>query len=893
MASQSLAVIYGVRSWRDLIGKTQAELWPGEPDKAPSEQATDDIFTGESNGSFIEHQPGLPAGRWAATTRVPIRNERGAVTGVIAISRDITEGKNLQREVEEALSEAKEERARTDAILAGAPDPIIIVRNDSTIEYVNDQVTRILGYVASELVGQSIEVLIPQRYRPGHKSQVRGFFEAGNVRFMGAGRELFARAKSGQEIPVAIALSPVMAGNKSMVVAAIRDVTEQKLAEKAVREAKDAAEAATKAKSDFLASMSHEIRTPMNGITGMADVLAQTKLDEEQRHMLRTIRESGNALITVINDILDFSKIEAGKLDLESVTMAIVDAVEGVASTLTPNASKKGVRIHAYVDPSLPVSVHGDPTRLRQILFNLGGNAVKFSDGKDVQIRAVPGGKADDQRTWVRFNVVDKGIGISPENQAKLFKAFSQAESSTTRKFGGTGLGLAIVKRLTEMMGGTLGVDSVEGQGSTFWVELPFQAAEGAESNQKERDLSGLHVLVVGAAKPRSEAIETYIRHWGAEVSAVANADAAAAAMKDRAFDSVLLDFGLDATQQDKAIARLRKDLPKKSAMIVLQDYQNRGARIVEKDIVSIDANPLVRYRLISAVAVAAGRASPEIKNEDDAAKFVPSKAPTVDEALARGQLILLAEDNLTNQDVIRRQLHLIGYTCETSGNGVEALKAYQSGRYALLLTDCHMPEMDGYELTGKIRGLEHGSGRRLPIVAVTANALQGEAERCLAAGMDDYISKPIAMPALVSALKKWMPVSKTPSTDQPIMVTPKAKRAAPAKSSQIVVDERAIKDTFGDGDETYREILQSFVEPSQEIIAEIVAACEGRSAMGIKDAAHKLKSSARTIGANALADTCVALEAAGKAGDWTTIEKLTPVAREQFSDVAAYVGEL
>jgi PAS domain S-box-containing protein len=811
---------------------------------------------------------------------------------------DVTEAKRLQVELEKAFAEAKDARIRTDAILAGTPDPILIVRGDSTIEYVNQQVQKVLGYTSLELVGQPIERLVPDRFRAGHPAHVQGFFTDGRLRQMGAGRELFALAKDGREIPVEIALSPIRTGGKPIVVALMRDITEQKQAQKTIREAKEAAEAATRAKSEFLASMSHEIRTPMNGVTGMAELLAQTALDDDQRHMVRTIRESGNALITVINDILDFSKIEAGKLTLERVPMSVVDAVEGVAATLTPSAAKKGIRVHVFVDPRLPSHVSGDPTRLRQILFNLGGNAIKFSDGKDVAMRAEPLDRNEAGKVWIRFKIIDRGIGISKENQAKLFQAFSQAESSTTRRFGGTGLGLAICKRLADMKGGTITVESEEGSGSTFTVDFPFHAAEEARSTKKERDLTGLHTLLVGSIPLRAEAIEAYLRDGGGTVTAVATLDEAVDAVGRSKLDSIMLDLGLDAGRQEEAVAALRKRGVAPAVMILLQDFQKRGARIQEEDVVTVDANPLIAYRVVSSVAVAAGRASPQIKNELDAAKLKPMKAPPPDEAAAMGQLILLAEDNPTNQDVIRRQLALLGRTCETVNNGEEALQAYRSGRYALVLTDCHMPVMDGYELTGRIRSLEQDAGKHIPIIAVTANALQGEAERCIAAGMDDYISKPIAMPALIGVLEKWMPTPRNAAT-APIPAGPTLAATAATPSSTNgtgkldAIDERAIKDMFGDDATTFKEILTSFLEPSRGIVGDIATAYEGRNAAAIRDAAHKLKSSARSIGAHALADLMAALEAAGKAQDWKKIEALTPNAREEFMRVEQYIGAL
>jgi PAS domain S-box-containing protein len=883
-ASQALARQGGVLSWRDMLGRTAAEIYG--PETAETIIAADRGLLAGTVPSVAEDTEIMADGKLInlSMRKVALKGRDGRIAGVLTISRDVTLQKQAEKAMETALSEAKIERQRSQTILDSSPDPVVIVRRDGMIDYVNEQTTKLLGYAPYELIGHSIEVLVPEQVRPSHGGHVKHFFSAGQARQMGSDRELFVVAKDGHQIPVEIALSPMTHGDEKLVIASVRDISDRKAAQVALLHAKDAAEAATRAKGEFLAAMSHEIRTPMNGVTGMADLLAQTTLDDEQRHMVRTIRESGNALITVINDILDFSKIEAGKMDLESVTMSVTDAVEGVASTLTPNATKKGVRIQVFVDPTIPVAVYGDPTRLRQILFNIGGNAVKFSNGKDVQIRAEFAGKTDATQTWLRFSVIDRGIGISKENQAKLFQAFSQAESSTTRRFGGTGLGLAICKRLTEMMNGVVGVDSREGHGSTFHVELPFQVADGVAAKQKPRDLTALRVLLLGSDGPRAEAIEAYLTHDGAEVVAADSADEALTVLQKSAkVDSIMVDLGLDHNRQERALGILRNALGGKTPIILLQDYQNRGARIQDKDVVTVDANPLVRYRVISAVAVAAGRASPQVRSDDDALAVQRAKAPTPEEACASGQLILLAEDNLTNQDVIRRQLNLVGYACEIADNGVEALKAYKTGRYALLLTDCHMPEMDGYELTGAVRALEHGTGSRFPIVAVTANALQGEAERCLAAGMDDYITKPIAMPALIAALRKWMPLAKEPS---PSMGDKETARA-------FSVDERAIKDIFGDDPATFKEIMQSFVGPSQDIIGEILAAQAQRTSAGVKDAAHKLKSSARSVGANALADICVALETAGKTTDWTAIDTLAPKAQNEFRDVEEFISKL
>lgn len=822
---------------------------------------------------------------------------------IIGVSIQFALGREI---LHKAFAESRLARQRAQKLLDGSPDSIVIVGPDGVIDYINDQVSKVFGYAADELCGKNVKKLIPERFHPNHDSLIRKFFATAETSSMGGGRELFALTKDGREIPVDISLSPIEFDGKTVVVASLRDITIRIEAQKALADAKELAESATRAKSEFLASMSHEIRTPMNGITGMADLLAQTKLNDEQKHMLKTIRESGNALITVINDILDFSKIEAGRLDLEDVPMSVADALEGVAMTLAPTAAKKGVRIHTFVEPAIPAAIEGDPVRLRQILFNLLGNAVKFSNGKDVEIRAHMLPRESDGRLWVRFEVTDHGIGISTVNQAKLFRAFSQAESSTTRKYGGTGLGLAICKRLVELMGGGIGVVSKEGEGSTFWVEAPFTSTDRERTSEKPRDLHGLRILLVGSPSPRQETLISYLSYWGAEYQIaedeISAAQAVPAAEKSgKSFDTIVIDFNFDKQRQTDAIAVLRVGNKKKKgkpAFILLQDYHAREARIYDKETVAFDANPLIRYRFITAVSVSVGRASPQIKHNEDAIKITPVKPPTVEEAFAQGRLILLAEDNPTNQDVIRRQLNLLGYACEVAGNGAFAWEAWKTGRYAVLLTDCHMPEMDGYELTDSIRKKEQDSGKRSPIIAITANALQGEAERCLAAGMDDFLSKPVALPALSAMLKKWMPSSGEKAVKSMLssITQTGSKRIQSENGIDDVrppINDRAIKDMFGDDDAVFKDIMKGFTEPSESIAADIVAALEARNAEEIKGAAHKLKSSARSIGADLLADICAELEAAGKNSAWSVIETLMPQFNEQMRDVLAYIKAL
>lgn len=807
---------------------------------------------------------------------VAVRNEAGYFFN--AFLHDITARKA-------AAEQLRDSAMRLQTIFDTVVDGIITINERGIIDTINPAAERIFGYTATEVAGRNVNILMPEPYHSEHDNYVARYRATGEAHIIGMGREIVGLRKDGSTFPLELAVSEMRLGEGRYFIGIARDITERKQIESKFRAARDEAQQASAAKSAFLAAMSHEIRTPMNGVIGMIDVLRQSSLRNYQMEMLDLISESAYSLLNIIDDILDFSKIEADKLELESMPMSVADVVEKVCTLLDHLAEKKKVELTLFTDPELPAEVFGDAGRLRQMLINLANNAIKFSSGRkqsgQVSVRAVLAERSPD-RVAVEIRVIDNGIGMDEQVLSKLFTAFSQADVSTTRRFGGTGLGLVIVRYLVKLMGGRISVQSAPDQGSIFTLRLPFvPVSDKTEAVEAEALIAGLSCLVVAESSGLADDVAVYLSHGGATVVRLPNL--AAVWQWNGSVSPGLWIWIIDVADvpapldELRAIARTRP--AQEIRFVVIERGRRHKSRREDSRVMMVDGNVLTRELALKTVAIAAGRMQEEKQTPLPGKTEMDFNPPSREAALSQGRLILVTEDNETNQKVIRRQLALLGFAADVADNGRQALALWQSGDYALLLTDLHMPEMDGYELAASVRAKEK-SGSHIPIVALTATALQGEAERCRAAGMDDYLSKPVQLVHMKTMLEKWLPAVAEVSPKPPDPLT-------------LPVDVRVLKALVGDDPAVIREFLHDFRASATETAMELKDACEHRQAAQAGALAHKLKSSALAVGAVALGDLCAEMERAGKAGKIEALTALLSRFEAEMAVVNAYLDTL
>lgn len=647
--------------------------------------------------------------------------------------------------------------ARYRLLAEQARDAILFLRrSDGRILEANRAATVLYGYSLNELLGMSGYDL-----RSAEASALADR-EIPKDRLFNLTLETEHRNKNGEVIPVEVSMQSAELDGEHVVLSVVRDITQRRQAEKTLREALTQAVEASRLKSEFVATMSHEIRTPMNGVIGMTELLLDTPLNKEQREYATTASESAQALLGIINDVLDFSKIEAGKVELERVEIDLLRKIETVGNLLSTQAHAKGISLMTYVDPAIPSRLIGDPVRLRQILLNLAGNAIKFTQEGGVVLSAdLTSREATSVR--VRLAVKDTGIGIDPDTIPDLFAPFTQGDGATTRRFGGTGLGLTITRHLVEAMGATISVETEPGKGSTFSFSLTLPIAREAGRAPRE-ELNGLRALIVDDDIIARDVLSRYVTSWGLHATTVETGPESlyslrSAIRRDAPFDVAIVDLRLaeaDGIELGKTILADPKLRATKLILITAFQESSTGNEAIAAGFSAFLTKPIRQSQLYDSIANAVlGKVPAPVNGVAHSAPFA-----------SKHERILLAEDNAINQQVALRQLERLGFEAEIAGNGAEAVERAMAERFDLIFMDCQMPVVDGLEATRRIRRHETQTGRRVPIIAITANALSTDRENCFAAGMDDYVSKPVSMESLRSVVRRWLQKSPSPLLD-------------------------------------------------------------------------------------------------------------------------------
>jgi PAS domain S-box-containing protein len=770
--------------------------------------------------------------------------ENGSVTGSIGIIQDISERKLAEKALK--VSEAKFRQ-----LIEHAPLGISVTTPDGEVVSTNKAMADLYNLESEE---EFMRLNIAERYyNPADRKHFLEILERDGIV-----KDFQVQMKNKDGSPSWCSVSTIVhvsESNEKSLITIVENIQNRKEIELALQKQKEAAEAATRAKSDFLANMSHEIRTPMNGIMGMAGLLADTPLNPEQRDYVESIKSSADALMTIINDILDFSKVEAGKLGLEQMEFDLRSAIENMNDVLAVRARDKKLEYTWLVEEKVPTQLIGDAGRMRQILINLIGNAIKFTSQGSVDLNVSLAGENEKDAT-LRFDIRDTGIGIPKDKVSGLFQPFTQADTSTVRRFGGTGLGLSISKRLTELMGGQIGVESVEGRGSHFWFTAIFgkQAAGRATEQRLVHDISGLHVLGVDDNLTNRKVLIQMLNSWKCRVEVVENAGAAltrlqAAVTARDPFQVAIIDMMMPEVD-GKTLGRMIKAIPelRQTILIAWSSAGGSGAEIelINAGFAQCLYKPIKQSQLYNALVKS-------VIKEPLPVEPLPVVVDPFKRETHKGR-ILLAEDNAVNQKVAIAMLSRLGYYADIAANGLEALKMLSTFSYDLVLMDVHMPEMDGLEATQCIRaGQSNVRNPQIPVVAMTAAAMKGDRDACLAAGMNDYLSKPINPAELARVLNGL--------AHQTAAVETKTESIPPRKafSPQFLLDQLG-----GEKEkEACKEILDIFVADLPGRIKETEQALTKGNYEIVKRNAHTIKGSSGNIGAEGLQAAALELEQA------------------------------
>jgi len=924
--SPSFCALMG-RPASEILGKSDFDFYPPE---LAEKYRLNDLAVLDSEQVFEdieEHQSAEGSKLYVQVMKTPVHDAEGNVVGIQGIFWDVTDRKVAEIQL-------RESELRKRSIFETAMDCIIFTDAQDRIVEFNRAAERTFGYQRHEVVGSDVaDIIMPEPQRERFREDIGRFMACGDAGSLISRRvEVPLLRRDGGTFLAEMVVQPIPLDGSPAFAIFARDITDRKLAEEAQRQAREAAEAANAAKSRFLANMSHEIRTPMNGIIGIADLLLSTELTAEQREYLNLLLESGESLLALLNDLLDLSKIEAGKLDLDRMEFDLRERLGDAVRSLAFRAHSKGLELACHVAPDVPSVVIGDPVRLRQVIVNLVGNAVKFTERGEVVIDVACQSQMDSE-AMLRFTVKDTGLGIPQEKLGAIFDAFEQGGISTARRFGGTGLGLAISAKLVERMGGQIWVESHEGQGSSFHFTVRLALAPNGRTRIKpppQVSIVGLPVLVVDDNATSRGILEEMLASWDMRPTAVADAaealEAAQRAAADgRAFPVVIVDANMPRMDGFELVERLRDtaaasnpplpsgerpgegrssaNLPspqpspqrgvgvdsRSPHVIMLLSSGSRPGDIARCEQLGVAAyvmKPVKQSELLDTLLALLDPARIEDEAAGDAAET----------ATVRPLRILLAEDTLVNQRLAVGLLERQGHTVVVANNGLVALtmleqSATHGGPFDLVLMDVQMPEMDGLEATQRIRERERHCGGHIPIVAMTARAMKGDRERCLEAGMDGYLSKPIRSKDLLAAIRAV--VGGTPlRNDACSAAFSEAEEPPPATTCHEAVDWAAARKTVAGDERLLRMVIEACIEEHPRLMEELRRAVSQGRAPDIAHAAHAIKGSIRTFGATRAFDLAYQLETMGRNEEVSQAAEVLRVAEQEFERLMKALAE-